>query len=76
MQIVEGLAVLRAAPELGGLRAQSVVGRAAPSRAPGRYPRDSLFELPQFLALAEAKDLVNDLDHRPCLSIDESGVPQ
>ena len=67
-QVVETLPLLQPAPEDGGLRPQSVIGQCGDLGIPGRYPRHSLLELPQFLAFAEAEDLVYNLDHRPCLS--------
>ena len=57
-QLLQGLAVLEALPELHGLRAQLVVGERLELRLQGRDVRGLLGEPLHPSALAEAEDLL------------------
>ncbi len=68
-QIVKGLALLQTLPELESLLPQGLAGERSHVALQGGDLGDRLLEHLQLLALAEAEDFVNDLDHRSRLSV-------
>ncbi len=74
-EVVERLTVFQACLELQGLRPQRLVGESDDLAVPRADRGHSGLKLLEFLALAEAKDLVNDLDHGPSLSLEGASVP-